>query len=340
MTSSSPKSTMSSSDSNRELEACKAELDAVKNDLRQRNFELTRTTSQLQEERNRLLGENKQLIQQLELTREDLINQSKQLRILREELGRVALHDLQLRNQELERLYLELMNKDHQMRVALSTQLHNDIVSSLKRVHAFLQQLKEKGIEAHNVKGKAETFEREQSETVNYLRTKMEDLYPRDLLGGLIYALDLLTIKAKLAITPERRQNQQVELHVGHNDSNSREEIEAAIKTIGEAQVEYVYCIVKLAVDNAIEHAKDFTKIELSLQRRKDALIVTVADNGRGKFPGPRPRREGSTGVLDMENKARALGAKLYFVDRSLEEPNSTGMAVRLVVNLPNQDRS
>ena len=72
-----------------------------------------------------------------------------------------------------------------------------------------------------------------------------------------------------------------------------------------------LYRIAQEAVTNAVKHAKpSHISIILSCDASRE-LVLTVADNGKGKAGAPLPT--GGLGLRIMAHRARMIGARLTF---------------------------
>jgi signal transduction histidine kinase len=72
----------------------------------------------------------------------------------------------------------------------------------------------------------------------------------------------------------------------------------------------HLYRIAQEAVRNALKHA-GASEIVLSLEVQKGLLHLRVRDNGRGLKEADRLR--GGMGLLNLQYRAKALGAELHF---------------------------
>jgi signal transduction histidine kinase len=72
-----------------------------------------------------------------------------------------------------------------------------------------------------------------------------------------------------------------------------------------------VYRIVAEAVNNVLRHAHA-SQLEVGMALRGNTLIVAVEDNGRGFNHAPQlPTTNGGRGLHNIQERARAIGAKL-----------------------------
>ncbi len=68
------------------------------------------------------------------------------------------------------------------------------------------------------------------------------------------------------------------------------------------------YRIAQEAVTNALRHA-EATRVTISLEAERDAIVLTVEDDGRGLAGTPRPHERG-LGLQTMAYRARIIGGK------------------------------
>ncbi|MGH8164951.1 MAG: sensor histidine kinase, partial [Rhodanobacteraceae bacterium] len=87
------------------------------------------------------------------------------------------------------------------------------------------------------------------------------------------------------------------------------------VRILDDAIALNLFRIAQEAVTNALKHAKP-KSIVISLKRRGRALILTVADDGKG-LPAKRP--SGGMGISIMQHRANVLGAALTVESRRTE---------------------
>jgi len=71
----------------------------------------------------------------------------------------------------------------------------------------------------------------------------------------------------------------------------------------------HLFRIAQEAVTNALRHA-DATRIDISLDRENDALVMAVSDNGQG-FPEDHSEKREGLGIRTMQFRASAVRALL-----------------------------
>ena len=84
--------------------------------------------------------------------------------------------------------------------------------------------------------------------------------------------------------------------------------------------------IAQEAVNNAIHHAHA-TRIDVGLDARNGALVLTVADDGVGFDPAEPALRARRLGLTSMEERARSVGGAL-----TIDSRPGAGTRVRLEV--------
>lgn len=86
----------------------------------------------------------------------------------------------------------------------------------------------------------------------------------------------------------------------------------------------HLYRIAQEAVANAVRHG-GAQKVRIRLERRPEAIVLTVSDDGKG-FP-THPRKDAGMGLRTMRYRAQMIGASL-----SLSGPDPCGATLRCVV--------
>ncbi|MEK6442053.1 ATP-binding protein [Pseudonocardia sp. T1-2H] len=103
--------------------------------------------------------------------------------------------------------------------------------------------------------------------------------------------------------------------------------MEVPVEVLAREQMELLYRVAREGVRNVVVHA-DAGRVVVTVGRAGDALVMTVADDGRG-LPGPVPGRPGHLGLRSLGDMAKALGAVL-----ELESVPGRGTVLRLEVPL------
>ena len=116
---------------------------------------------------------------------------------------------------------------------------------------------------------------------VRSLRSLLVEIYPPNLYAeGLEAALsDLLARLSPRGIEAELR-------------------VEVPVEVLAREQMELLYRVAREGVRNVVVHA-DAGRVVVAVGRAGDALVMTVADDGRG-LPGPVPDRPGHLGLRSL----------------------------------------
>lgn len=88
-----------------------------------------------------------------------------------------------------------------------------------------------------------------------------------------------------------------------------------------------LYLIFKESMNNAVKHA-DCGRIQVTMRQAGDALVLRVADNGRGMVSGAGASNLGGNGLDNMRRRAAEMGGSLNWVS----EP---GKGTALVLHFP-----
>ena len=130
---------------------------------------------------------------------------------------------------------------------------------------------------------------------------------------------------------PELKQMGLPEVLRGYCDSFSQAhgipvscEVEASVADLSEGSGLALYRIAQEALGNAAKHAAP-TRIELRLTRAGRDVVLTIADDGRGRDPGQVDR--GGLGLVNMRERARQLGGTF-----ELDSRPGRGTTVRVAV--------
>ena len=130
---------------------------------------------------------------------------------------------------------------------------------------------------------------------------------------------------------PELKQMGLPEVLHGYCDSFSQAhgipvscEVEASLADLSEGSGLALYRIAQEALGNAAKHAAP-TRVELRLTRAGRDVVLTIADDGRGRDPGQVDR--GGLGLVNMRERARQLGGTF-----ELDSRPGRGTTVRVAV--------
>jgi signal transduction histidine kinase len=97
-------------------------------------------------------------------------------------------------------------------------------------------------------------------------------------------------------------------------------EQEADVEFLDVPRAAHLYRIAQEAISNAVKHG-NAKNVLISLAREKDAMVLTISDDGRG-MPPP-PHRSGGMGLRTMRYRARMINATLEVVN-----PPTGGVAI------------
>jgi signal transduction histidine kinase len=211
----------------------------------------------------------------------ELLNSNEQLR-----------KEIAIKN-NLQKQIMEISEKEHRR---IGQDLHDSLSQQLGGIVFMGQVLFEKLKKI----GRQEAQDMEKmvvhlQNALTHTRDLAKGLYPTMAEGGLGAALD------ELAIAVGELFN--VKVTVGCEDG---------VGTPSEAVTIHIYRIVQEALNNAIKHGKA-TRIAIRLFRKKNSVVLTVADNGVG-FP-EKPNRKGM-GLNIMEYRASSIGSSFNIETR------------------------
>ena len=215
-----------------------------------------------------------------ERTRE-LLNSNEQLR-----------KEIAIKN-NLQKQIMEISEKEHRR---IGQDLHDSLSQQLGGIVFMGQVLYEKlkkagGNEAQDMEKMIVHLQN----ALTHTRDLAKGLYPTMAEGGLGSALD------ELAVAVSELFHVTVTV-----------ECEDGLGTPSEAVTIHIYRIVQEALNNAIKHGKA-TRIAIRLFRKKNSILLTVADNGVG-FP-EKPNRKGM-GLNIMEYRASSIGSSFEIESR------------------------
>ncbi len=115
--------------------------------------------------------------------------------------------------------------------------------------------------------------------------------------------------------------------------NHAREDIRTTLDVEGEEVplppgcVHHLVCIGQEAVSNAMRHAQP-SRIDINLKYDRDALSLTIRDDGRGFLSSDAASRLGHFGIPVMEERARKLGGTLR-----LQTSGATGTEVTVSIS-------
>jgi two-component system, NarL family, sensor histidine kinase UhpB len=100
------------------------------------------------------------------------------------------------------------------------------------------------------------------------------------------------------------------------------------IPSLGEEEELVIYRVAQEALTNVARHA-EARRVELSLERRDDRLVLTVSDDGRGIRPG---ELSSSHGIRGMRERAMLVGGQI-----GIHGAPGRGTQVRLSIPVRNE---
>lgn len=184
--------------------------------------------------------------------------------------------------------HVERMREEDRKYIA--REIHDELGQLLAALHLELSLLK--GVE-NSKNEKVEVIRRNMSELVDKatqsVRGVAEHLRPASLGLGIISALKKLT--------DEFRK---------HSGLSCRLHLTQAPVDLDEDQTVAIFRIVQESLTNVARHA-EASRVEITLSRNADDLIVEVRDNGKG-FDSADAARKKSFGLLGMRERAAVLG--------------------------------
>ena len=204
---------------------------------------------------------------------------------------------------DLQRQMMEISEKEQRR---IGQDLHDSLSQQLGGIlfmgQALVERMKARGLdEAADL----EKLVAHLQNALTHTRDLARGLYPTRAKGGLLAALNELACSVgdlfKVRITVES---------------------EPGLNSTDEAVTFHGYRIVQEAVNNALRHGQA-SRVAVRLERRKGAVVLTVADNGTG-FP-EKPNRKGM-GLNIMEYRAASIGASFR-----VERGRTRGAVVKCV---------
>jgi signal transduction histidine kinase len=216
---------------------------------------------------------------------------------IRDELDGLALSINRMTNQLIRVVAAEkLLEGAEEERRRIAMDIHDQTLADLASVGRGLEQL-----ETSTACGQAVTsIEVDLKRAITNLRTIMDDLHPQ--------TLDILGLPAAIEAHLERLAEQEnfPEFHFLDGRGMAQLRLSRLVKVT-------LYRIAVEAIHNVQQHASA-SVLEVGLERRGNALILAVEDNGRGFDFTPRlPGVEGGRGLHNICERARAIGARVHW---------------------------
>lgn len=202
---------------------------------------------------------------------------------------------------ERRKLEQDVVNAAEEERIAVARELHDGVGSLLTaikfRTAAFAKSLDPKGVE--NAEELGVIVELVQDATTQ-VRAISRGLHP---VGA--HPEDLVSALRSLAIRANWGPEFQCELHC-----------DSAVSIQDQTISNHLFRIAQEAVSNALKHSKA-SKIDITLERTGDAVVLIVADNGEGISLDV--SEADGLGLLTMRYRANAINATLTI------EPQESG---------------
>lgn len=214
-----------------------------------------------------------------------------------EELNRER--DVRRRAQEDAQLKQQLLTQSLDERIRLGRDLHDGIIQSLYAVGLTIESVRplvrSNPPEADR---RLESTRAGLNETIRDVRDYITGLAPENLRrGGFAHALG--------ALLPELQASGTAEFDLSIDG-------EAAALLTPDQSLQALQ-IAREAVSNALRHGSA-TRVSLRMHHDNDKVCLLIQDNGTGF--DPTHRRDGGHGLLNMEARARQLGATLHVTSR------------------------
>ena len=233
--------------------------------------------------------------------------------------------ELEIKHNELREVHSTLQEKERQLRLLLgkglgaqederkrvSRELHDGIGQALTAMSMGLETLDTPDPNGNGHDEQVELLKETVSNALRDLRRMTVALRPA--------ALDDLGLMSAI-----RRYAQ-----VFSDSSNIRFEIEeCGIDQRLEPSLEtVVYRVVQEAVNNAVRHS-EASCVDIRFIREKDALVVTVEDDGKG-FDLESDKSDQGVGIQGMYERASMVGGRLDITSKA-----GRGTTVRLTIDL------
>ena len=190
----------------------------------------------------------------------------------------------------------KLLEGAEEERRRIAMDIHDQTLADLASVRRGVERLGDNASCQGFCASAVQTIETDLQRAIANLRAVMDDLHPQ--------TLDILGLPAAIEAHLERlaTRGELPEYHFLGGDGVSD-------LRLPRLTLVTLYRIAVEAVHNVQRHAAA-TKLEVGLERRGDALLLAVEDNGRGfDFTPQRPGLAGGRGLHNIRERARAIGA-------------------------------
>ena len=210
--------------------------------------------------------------------------------------------------EERGRLVAEALDAEDRERRRLAEVLHDDAIQNLLVARQELRDHHRRGDEASYARADAAL-----ASTVEQLRGEIFELHP--------YVFDHAGLRAALSAHAESSARR----------SGARAEVDIDDAALGTNRDQLVLALARELLNNAERHAGART-IRLRLRCELDAIVLVVADDGRGFAPDRRGEAlsEGHIGLATSAERAAAAGG-------TLDIASAPGAGTPVTVRLPRQ---
>ena len=228
-----------------------------------------------------------------------------------------AADEAQEANRRLQALSARLLQVQEQERATIARELHDEVGGVLTAVKLNLLSLRRKRLSDAGEAALADGLTLVDS-AIQTVRSRSLDLRPAVLDDlGLIPALKWYCARQA------QRAGVAIELALDAIDLKPAPQLESTC-----------FRIVQESVTNALRHAKA-RRIQVTLHRDEDSLVLEIADDGTGFAPAA-ARRRGlageSSGLLGMEERANLMGGRL-----GIDSAPGAGTRVWVKFSLPQE---
>jgi signal transduction histidine kinase len=206
----------------------------------------------------------------------------------------------------------KLLEGAEEERRRIAMDIHDQTLSDLASVLRGIQEVKSEG----TCQNGADRIEEDLQRAIGNLREVMENLHPQ--------TLDILGLGPAIESHLERHLTKE-NMPVYHLYVSPKVDSVPLSRTTRLA----LYRIALEAVHNVIKHA-NATRYEIILDRRENALLLSVEDNGTGFDPAAVPVT-GHRGLYNIRDRANAVGAEVSWVPSRF----TSGTRFEVILPLP-----
>ena len=225
-------------------------------------------------------------------------------------LSRYACGVVERHAAEISALNERLMKAQEQERTRIAGELHDSVMQQITALSLVLGTAKRQIAADSEAREMVADVQRKLIDVGTEVRELSHDLHP-----------------------PELKQMGLPEVLRGYCNSFSQAhgiavscEVEASLADLSEGTGLALYRIAQEALGNAAKHAAP-TRVEVRLTRAGRDVVLTIADDGRGRDPGQVD--SGGLGLVNMRERARQLGGTF-----ELDSRPGRGTTVRVAVPL------